>query len=205
MHAHWLDGEPITELTSMAGVVDRHREFVVDGQPVATGILTVADAASCTNPSLGRGISLGLMHGEVMRECVREHLDDPRTPSPSRSTNGRMQEIRPWHDATTSIDRRRVREMRVFRDGGEPTPSDEERLADVLQAAVTLDPVITRGLRRDLQLHLDVGGGHRPAGLPPAGHRPCRRGVARSAARPRPRAVARARVVNVVGTSTIQP
>src|SRR5680860_196805 len=72
VHAHWLEGEPITELRSMAGIVDRHREFVVDGRPVATGILTVADASSCTNPSLGRGITLGLMHVEVMRACVAE-------------------------------------------------------------------------------------------------------------------------------------
>lgn len=144
MHAHWLDGEPITELKSMAGVVDRHREFVVDGAPVATGILSVADAASCTNPSLGRGISLGLMHVEVMRACVAEHFNDPHTLALAFHERSER-EVTPWHDATGAIDRRRVNDMRIFRDGGRPIPTDAEKIGDVMQAAVTLDPAITRG------------------------------------------------------------
>jgi 2-polyprenyl-6-methoxyphenol hydroxylase-like FAD-dependent oxidoreductase len=144
MHAHWLDGEPISELKSMAGVVDRHREFVVNGEPVATGILTVGDAASCTNPSLGRGISLGLMHVEVMRACVAEHFDDPYALALAFHERSER-EVTPWHVATGTIDRRRVNDMRIFRDGGTPTPTDQERIGDVMQAAVMLDPVITRG------------------------------------------------------------
>lgn len=143
-HLHWLDGEPITELRSMAGIVDRHREFVVDGQPVATGILSVGDASSCTNPSLGRGITLGLMHVEVLRACVAEFLGDPH--ALALAFHGRSAaEITPWHDATVRIDQRRVREMRIFREGGTPQPSDAEKIADVMQAAVMLDPDITRG------------------------------------------------------------
>lgn len=143
-HAHWLEGEPITELRSMAGIVDRHREFVVDGEPVATGILTVADASSCTNPSLGRGITLGLMHVEVMRTCVAEHLDDPHALALAFHERSAA-EITPWHDATVKIDQRRVNEMRIYREGGTPVPTDAEKIADVMQAAVLLDPVITRG------------------------------------------------------------
>ncbi len=144
LHAHWLDGEPITEMKSMAGVVDRHREFVVDGAPVATGILTVADASSCTNPSLGRGITLGLMHVEVMRSCIADHLDDPHALAIAFHERSEA-EITPWHEATVAIDQRRVNDMRIHRDGGTPTPTDAERIADVMQAAVMIDPVITRG------------------------------------------------------------
>jgi 2-polyprenyl-6-methoxyphenol hydroxylase-like FAD-dependent oxidoreductase len=36
-HAHWLDGEPITDVLSMAGTIDRYRRFVLNGVPVATG------------------------------------------------------------------------------------------------------------------------------------------------------------------------
>ena len=61
----------------MSGVVDSTRRFVVDGTPVAKGILTVADAHSCTNPSIGRGITIGLRHTVVARDAVRVHLDDP--------------------------------------------------------------------------------------------------------------------------------
>jgi hypothetical protein len=31
LHAHWLDGEPITDVLAMSGVVDRYRRFVVAG------------------------------------------------------------------------------------------------------------------------------------------------------------------------------
>ena len=144
LHAHWTNGEPISELASMAGVVDRHREFVVDGEPVATGILTVADASSCTNPSLGRGITLGLMHVEVLRSCVAEHLDDPRALALAFHEQSAA-EITPWHDATVAIDRRRVSDMRFFRDGGTPVATPAERIADTMQAAVMIDPEITRG------------------------------------------------------------
>ena len=35
--------------------------------------------------------------------------------------------------------------MRIYREGGTPVPTDAEKIADVMQAAVLLDPVITRG------------------------------------------------------------
>ncbi len=143
LHAHWIDGEPISELKTMAGVVDRHREFVVDGAPVATGLLSVADASSCTNPSIGRGISLGLMHVEVMRDCIRDHFGDPHALALAFHERSDA-EITPWHDATVATDRRRVSDMRIYRDGGAPVPTAQEQIADTLQAAVMIDPVITR-------------------------------------------------------------
>ena len=53
--AHWIDAEPITDVAVMAGIEDRQRDFVVDGVPVATGLVPVGDASACTNPSVGRG------------------------------------------------------------------------------------------------------------------------------------------------------
>ena len=44
LQAHWLDGEPITPVLAMSGIVDRYRRFVVDGSPVVTGLVAVADA-----------------------------------------------------------------------------------------------------------------------------------------------------------------
>jgi hypothetical protein len=42
---------------------------VVGGEPVATGVVPLADAWSCTNPSLGRGVSLGVVHGGTVRHA----------------------------------------------------------------------------------------------------------------------------------------
>jgi flavin-dependent dehydrogenase len=76
-HAHWLDGEPITDIEVMAGILDRYRRFVVEDRPVATGVVAVGDAWACTNPSAGRGLSVGILHAQRLRDVVREGLDDP--------------------------------------------------------------------------------------------------------------------------------
>ena len=78
MQQHWLDGEPITDVLAMAGIMDRHRRFVVDDRPVATGVCAVGDAWACTNPSAGRGISVGLVHAQQLRDA------DAHEPRPSR-------------------------------------------------------------------------------------------------------------------------
>ena len=61
-HAHWADGAPQGDSFSMASTANTTREFVVDGVPCATGVVPVGDAWGFTNPSIGRGITLGLMH-----------------------------------------------------------------------------------------------------------------------------------------------
>ncbi len=77
--AHWLDGKPLDErVQTIVKIEDRHREFVIDGQPVATGVVAVGDAWACTNPSRGRGASIGMVHSLVLRQTLRDvGLDDP--------------------------------------------------------------------------------------------------------------------------------
>lgn len=143
LQAHWLDGEPISEMASMAGVVDRHRRFVVDGAPCATGVLSVGDASSCTNPSLGRGITFALMHAEVMRAAVGEHLGDP-VDLALAFDEATEAEMRPWHDATTAIDRHRLSEMRALIVGEEPEPDPSAQIAALLGAAGPSDATAAR-------------------------------------------------------------
>jgi len=57
-HAQWLDGEPISGVLAMGGVIDRYRRFGTGSQPVATGIAPVGDAWAWANPSNGRGMAL---------------------------------------------------------------------------------------------------------------------------------------------------
>ncbi len=121
LHAHWVDGEPVTDVLPMAGVLDRYRRFVVDGRPIVTGYAAVGDAWACTNPSAGRGISVGMIHAQLLRKAVREHLEDP----------GRFAEA--WHEYTEEgvqpfyrdqieADRTRLAEMNAIRQGVEPAP-----------------------------------------------------------------------------------
>ena len=86
--------------------MDRRRRLVVDGTPVATGILPVGDAMCCTNPSLGRGMTMGLMHAAGTAEVVRQHLDDPLALA---AGHDRMSQDRllPWYRQTVQLDRAR--------------------------------------------------------------------------------------------------
>jgi 2-polyprenyl-6-methoxyphenol hydroxylase-like FAD-dependent oxidoreductase len=109
-HAHWLAGEPTTDVLPMGGITDRYRRFVVDGSPVATGVLAVGDAWGCTNPVGGRGITMGLKHAVGTAEVVREHLDDPLELS---FAHDHMTETRlvPWYRSTVEMDRIRTAQI----------------------------------------------------------------------------------------------
>lgn len=70
--AHWADAEPIDErVTVIAGIEDRHRDYCPGGSPVATGVVSVGDSWACTNPSLGRGAAIGLLHAVALRDLMR--------------------------------------------------------------------------------------------------------------------------------------
>jgi 2-polyprenyl-6-methoxyphenol hydroxylase-like FAD-dependent oxidoreductase len=157
-HAHWLDGEPIGELESMSGAVDRSRRFVVDGRPIVTGMLTIADAHACTNPSIGRGMTIGLMHTTIMRDAVRAHLDDPVRLALAFHAASEEQ-VGPWHEATRAIDRGRMVEMRAAIDGRVLEPAPEAAMAAALAQATRTDEDALRWMAEIvlcLALPLDV-------------------------------------------------
>jgi 2-polyprenyl-6-methoxyphenol hydroxylase-like FAD-dependent oxidoreductase len=145
-HAHWLDGEPITDVLSMAGTIDRYRRFVLDGVPVATGIVSVGDSWACTNPSLGRGITMGLMHALGTAEVVQQHLDNPFELALSHDS---MTETRvtPWYRDTIAIDRQRIAGVNALIEGRpEPEqPADPRaRVANALSVAMMYDADVYR-------------------------------------------------------------
>lgn len=78
-HAHWLDGEAITDPASLTSTANTVRDFVLDGVPVATGIVPLGDASAFTNPSVGRGITIGIDHAVDVAEAVMPVIDDPAT------------------------------------------------------------------------------------------------------------------------------
>jgi 2-polyprenyl-6-methoxyphenol hydroxylase-like FAD-dependent oxidoreductase len=119
LHAHWLDGEPITDVRPMAGILDKYRRFVVDGKPVATGFAAVGDAWACTNPSAGRGLSVGLMHAQCLRDVVRSSLGDPHGFALEWDTVTES-EIAPWYWNQIAADRSRLAEIDAVREGRAP-------------------------------------------------------------------------------------
>ena len=128
-HAHWLDGEPITDVLPMGGVTDRYREPA----PGATGVAIVGDACACTNPSVGRGMALGLAHAARLRHVVRVHGEDPRAFADAWGA-ATEEEMTPWYRATVAGDRARLAEMQAIRAGRVPDPPADP--ASMLRAAL---------------------------------------------------------------------
>src|SRR4030095_14950178 len=123
LHAHWLEGEPTTGVLPMAGILDRYRRPAADGRPIVTGLALVGDSWACTNPSLGRGIALGLAHAARLRDVARTDLGDPLgfALAWDRATET---ELTPWYRATVAVGRARLAEIEAIRAGTErPRPT----------------------------------------------------------------------------------
>jgi 2-polyprenyl-6-methoxyphenol hydroxylase-like FAD-dependent oxidoreductase len=138
-----LDCEQISPLVVMAGIEDRWRRLVVVGSPVAVGVVAVADSLAATNPTLGRGISLGLRHAVALRDRLRvDGADDPVSLALAFDADTESV-LTPWYRSTIWWDRHHL---------------DEVRRASGVEVAVVDDPVWTAWKRvlsavgQDLQI-----------------------------------------------------
>jgi 2-polyprenyl-6-methoxyphenol hydroxylase-like FAD-dependent oxidoreductase len=141
LQAHWLEGEPISPVWAMGGVIDRYRRLATNGTASITGLALLGDACACTNPSQGRGITLGLMHARCLREVVGSHLENPGEFAAAFDA-GTEAELTPWYRETVAEDRDRLREIEALRNGREPPePADaSSALRRGLIAAMPYDP-----------------------------------------------------------------
>src|SRR5262249_54103864 len=145
LQAHWLDGEPITDVLPMSGIVDRYRRFVDGGSPVATGFVAVADAWACTNPSAGRGMTVGLLHEVQLRDALRDRRADHH--ALVQDFHERTEaKIAPWYHAQIVIDRAHFAEMEALREGRSPPEltGDLARPLISLLTVATADPDLFR-------------------------------------------------------------
>jgi 2-polyprenyl-6-methoxyphenol hydroxylase-like FAD-dependent oxidoreductase len=130
--AHWGEGEPLEDrVLVMAKIEDRHRDFEPDGVPVATGVAALADSWACTNPSLGRGASMAVVHALALRDIVRSvELDDPGT-FQAAWAQATAASVEPWYRATLLFDRHRLAEIDAVMRGETYAPEGPEW--DVIQ------------------------------------------------------------------------
>lgn len=143
LHAHWLEGEPLTDVLPMAGVLDRYRRFVVNDRPTVTGLLAVADAWACTNPSAGRGLTVGMLHASLLPDLLAQHAGDPD--ALARAWDAITEEqVAPFVREQAAEDRLRIAEMEAWRDGQPlPEPDAEEEL---LGSAAMKDAEVFRAM-----------------------------------------------------------
>ncbi len=155
--AHWIDAEPITDVKLMAKIEDRQRNYVVDGKPVATGVVALADAWACTNPSLGRGISMGMVHAAALRSLLREVPLDQANDLAMRWDEMTTETVQPHFVDTLAFDRHRLAEIEAAIEG-RPYETDDEvwNLTNALASAILKDPDLLRGFIEVASL-LDTG------------------------------------------------
>ncbi len=143
LQEHWLDGTPITDVLPMAGILDRYRRFVVDGMPIVTGLAAVGDAWACTNPSAGRGLSIGLIHAQQLRTVAQKYLDDPAGFAYAWDEHTERL-VAPFYRNQIAADKIRIAEMAALREGRQPPPMDPD--AGALMAAASHEPDVFRAL-----------------------------------------------------------
>jgi len=145
--AHWLDGEPIDDrVMAIAGIEDRHRNLMVGGTPVATGVVAAGDAWACSNPSVGRGVSIGMLQATVLRDTISATgLEDPWEFACSFH-DATADIVEPWYRDTLAADRHRLAEIDALIEGKEYRPADPGwEVSQALTAAALKDPDCLRG------------------------------------------------------------
>jgi 2-polyprenyl-6-methoxyphenol hydroxylase-like FAD-dependent oxidoreductase len=147
--AHWKNGKPLTGVDLMAKIEDRYRRLAVDGEPVVTGVVAAGDAWACTNPSLGRGISMALLHACALRDVLREV-----SPSDAQGFARRWDEVTeatvgPLYRGTLFFDRHRLAEIDAEIAGRAYEPEDRAwAISTALYAGAGRDPEVLRALQR---------------------------------------------------------
>jgi flavin-dependent dehydrogenase len=145
--AHWLDGQPIDDrVMAMAGIEDRHRNLMAGGAPVATGVVAVGDAWACSNPTVGRGASIGMLQAVLLRDTIAAAgLDDPWQFACSFH-HATAEMVEPWYRDTLAADRHRLAEIDALIGGGEYRPGDPGwEIGQALANAAFKNPDCLRG------------------------------------------------------------
>jgi 2-polyprenyl-6-methoxyphenol hydroxylase-like FAD-dependent oxidoreductase len=138
--APWRDGEPLTGIDVMAGLEDRRRQYRM------TGVVAVGDAAYCTNPSLGRGASIGLQHVRLLRDVLRETGTDDLA---RRFADRSAAIVEPLYRSTLWFDRHRIAEIDADVAGVPYAPEDPRwAMARKTYTAALTDPEAARAQLR---------------------------------------------------------
>jgi 2-polyprenyl-6-methoxyphenol hydroxylase-like FAD-dependent oxidoreductase len=159
--APWMDGraEPLSDdVYVMAGLLNRWRDYVIDGTPLALGVLPVGDAVVCTNPLYGRGCSTGFWGAQLLAAAVASHGDDLHDLALSYDQALR-DNLLPWYRSTVmqDSDARRVAGAMLVgedpdADGTDPRTFMRSVLRDGLLPALQVDAVVLRAFVRTFNL-----------------------------------------------------
>ena len=151
-YAAWLDAlEPLTEVMVMGGLHNTFRRLVVDGRPVATGLVAVGDAVCTTNPTFGRGLGVALRTVGDLAGVLAAHGNDPEGASLAMD-RAMVAHVRPWYADQAASDAARLAALRhtvLGEPAPAPTPPARGRVTFAqLRRASAVDPLAFRAVVR---------------------------------------------------------
>lgn len=164
--AAWVDpsrSEAITDVHGMASLRSTRRRLVREGDPVASGVVAIGDAAVHTNPLYGRGCTFALLHACLLADAVTARPEAPLAQALALEEATRR-EIVPWYEMARRQDREAIRVARARREGRpDPAPLDGQGRVDPraymrdlvrhgLVPAVRRDAHVLRAFLRSLNL-----------------------------------------------------
>lgn len=125
-------------------------------RPAASGVVALGDAAVCTNPRFGRGVSLALVQAVGLADVIDAH-DHPVEQAAAFAAFTRF-ELEPWfhdavaRDAVSATIAERVRSGVPLMSIGSDDHDPELRFARATPYAVQHDPVVRRAFHRTWHL-----------------------------------------------------
>ncbi len=146
--------DPITDVETMARLTNRIRRFVIDGEPVATGLIAIGDAAITTNPWYGKGCSQAGIAAEALSDALREHGRDRHALALAMDEAMRT-EIEPHYVVSCIQDADRTKLHVADREGTQPDASaaaGREFVLHGLLPAMRSDPDVFRKFFRSFNM-----------------------------------------------------
>lgn len=156
----YVDGraEALTPVHLIAGLLNRRRRFVVDGQPVALGVHPVGDSLVCTNPLYGRGCSIAYWDAHLLTEAIAAEPHDLAAQS-LRYHAGVDANVIPWYESGVAQDAEARRVAAALLAGEDPDadPNDPRAFMrgvfrDGLAPALRFDATVLRAFIRNVNL-----------------------------------------------------
>jgi 2-polyprenyl-6-methoxyphenol hydroxylase-like FAD-dependent oxidoreductase len=146
--------DPITGVESMARLRNRIRRFVVDGTPVATGVVVIGDAAVATNPWYGKGCSQAGIAADSLSAALAEHGRD-RVALALAMDAATQTELEPHYTLAVRQDADRMKLHAAAHAGTEPDPvaaATRDFILNGLLPATRTDPDVFRSFFRSFNM-----------------------------------------------------
>ena len=128
-------------MRTIAKIEDRRRDFVVDGRPVATGVVAVGGCLGLHQPVAWPGVSIGMLHALALRRLLRDVGLVRRLPVRQAFHQATADEVEPWFALSRFDSRHRLAEIDAGIRGEVYDPNDRRwELEQALSAAAAADP-----------------------------------------------------------------